>query len=253
MRTVPGALVDRVNIAGNETGQQSNFQVKATRPADATWTLDGVVITDMAAIGSSAGVLQLRQLRRDSGLDRGPGHQAADRRRRPELRRQARHEPVPRRAPRLLRPARIARGDSNVPDELAAIGVTPATADHNKQIATTASSSAAPSSATRRGCTDRWSNQDIRLVRDTGALARHDDDRETRHQGQLAGDQARHDLGPLVHAARRRRMDGQTGDAGILREAQTATWSAARIVRGADVRKGCLRLRTTTSSTRACS
>ena len=53
MRTVPGVLVDRVNIAGNETGQQSNFQVKATRPADAVWTLDGVVVTDMAAIGTS--------------------------------------------------------------------------------------------------------------------------------------------------------------------------------------------------------
>ena len=42
-----------MNIAGNETGQQSNFQVKATRPADAVWTLDGVVVTDMAAIGAS--------------------------------------------------------------------------------------------------------------------------------------------------------------------------------------------------------
>jgi hypothetical protein len=54
MRTVPGALVDRVNIAGNETGQQAVFQVKATRPADAVWTMDGVVITDMASIGTSA-------------------------------------------------------------------------------------------------------------------------------------------------------------------------------------------------------
>jgi hypothetical protein len=53
LRTVPGVLVDRVNIAGNETGQQSNFQSKGTRPADAVWTLDGVVITDMAAIGAS--------------------------------------------------------------------------------------------------------------------------------------------------------------------------------------------------------
>src|SRR5439155_247624 len=53
LRTVPGVMVDRVNIAGNETGQQSNFQSKGTRPADAVWTLDGVVITDMAAIGAS--------------------------------------------------------------------------------------------------------------------------------------------------------------------------------------------------------
>ena len=53
LRTVPGVMVDRVNIAGNETGQQSNFQSKGTRPADAVWTMDGVPITDMAAIGAS--------------------------------------------------------------------------------------------------------------------------------------------------------------------------------------------------------
>jgi hypothetical protein len=35
LRTVPGVMVDRVNIAGNETGQQSNFQSKGTRPQDA--------------------------------------------------------------------------------------------------------------------------------------------------------------------------------------------------------------------------
>ena len=53
LRTVPGVMVDRVNIAGNETGQQSNFQSKGTRPGDAVWTLDGVVVTDMAALGMS--------------------------------------------------------------------------------------------------------------------------------------------------------------------------------------------------------
>ena len=46
-RSVPGVLVDRVNIGGNETGQQSNFQSKGTRPQDAVWTMDGVQITDM--------------------------------------------------------------------------------------------------------------------------------------------------------------------------------------------------------------
>src|SRR5205085_2117997 len=51
MRTVPGVLVDRVNIGGNETGQQSNFVVKGTRPQDAVWTLDGVVVTDMTLAG----------------------------------------------------------------------------------------------------------------------------------------------------------------------------------------------------------
>ena len=53
MRTVPGVLVDRVNIGGNETGQQSNFASKGTRPQDAVWTIDGIVITDMTATGAS--------------------------------------------------------------------------------------------------------------------------------------------------------------------------------------------------------
>src|SRR5580704_15332766 len=53
MRTVPGVLVDRVNVGGNETGQQSNFASKGTRPQDAVWTMDGINITDMAATGAS--------------------------------------------------------------------------------------------------------------------------------------------------------------------------------------------------------
>src|SRR5205814_2923954 len=54
MRSVPGVLVDRVNIGGNETGQQSNFASKGTRPQDAVWTLDGIVVNDMAATGACA-------------------------------------------------------------------------------------------------------------------------------------------------------------------------------------------------------
>src|SRR5436190_356102 len=53
MRTVPGVLVDRVNIAGSESGQQSNFYGKGADIKDSVWSLDGIVITDMAAIGSS--------------------------------------------------------------------------------------------------------------------------------------------------------------------------------------------------------
>jgi hypothetical protein len=53
LRTIPGVVVDRVNIAGNESGQQSNFTGKGASPNDVMWNLDGVVITDMAAIGAS--------------------------------------------------------------------------------------------------------------------------------------------------------------------------------------------------------
>jgi hypothetical protein len=53
MRTIPGVLVDRVNVAGSESGQQSYFTSKGSAPKDAVWSIDGVVITDMAALGSS--------------------------------------------------------------------------------------------------------------------------------------------------------------------------------------------------------
>jgi hypothetical protein len=59
MRSVPGVLVDRVNVGGNETGQQSNFASKGTRPQDAVWTLDGIVIRPGGHWGL-ADVLQLR-------------------------------------------------------------------------------------------------------------------------------------------------------------------------------------------------
>ena len=53
LRTVPGVQMDRVNIAGNETGQQSNFASKGSSRYDTVWTMDGVMITDMSATGGS--------------------------------------------------------------------------------------------------------------------------------------------------------------------------------------------------------
>lgn len=58
-RAVPGVLLDRVNVAGGDTGQQPGLSSKGTRPFDTTWTLDGVLVTDMAAAGSSAFYLNL--------------------------------------------------------------------------------------------------------------------------------------------------------------------------------------------------
>ena len=69
LRSINGVLVDRVNVGGNETGQQSSFVSKGTRPQDAVWTMDGVAITDMAL--RSSHLLQLRPSG-DPRLDRGP-------------------------------------------------------------------------------------------------------------------------------------------------------------------------------------
>jgi hypothetical protein len=53
LQTVPGVVVDRVNVGGAESGQQSNYQAKGAASGDNTWNMDGVAITDMAALGSS--------------------------------------------------------------------------------------------------------------------------------------------------------------------------------------------------------
>jgi len=53
LQTVPGVIVDRVNVGGAESGQQSNYQAKGASGADNTWNIDGVAVTDMAATGST--------------------------------------------------------------------------------------------------------------------------------------------------------------------------------------------------------
>jgi hypothetical protein len=53
LRAVPGVLVDRVNTAGTESGQQSGYVGKGSVQQDSSWTLDGVTITDPGAAGSS--------------------------------------------------------------------------------------------------------------------------------------------------------------------------------------------------------
>ncbi len=50
----PGVLVDRVNVGGNESGQQSNFIGTGSSGRDNVFAVDGVVLTDMNAVGGSA-------------------------------------------------------------------------------------------------------------------------------------------------------------------------------------------------------
>src|SRR5512139_1884524 len=42
MQTVPGIIVDRVNVGGSESGQQSGYQAKGATGADASWNMDGI-------------------------------------------------------------------------------------------------------------------------------------------------------------------------------------------------------------------
>jgi hypothetical protein len=162
MRSVPGVLVDRVNIGGNETGQQSNFTMKGTRPQDAVWTLDGVVVTDMTLTGASPTYFNFDNFQEiqvsTSGQDitqptGGLGMNF-----------------VVKRGTNLFHGA--IRGyfgsdglqASNVPDELAALGVTDASADHVNQISDYGLEFGGPIVSNRAWFYGSFSNQDIRLV-----------------------------------------------------------------------------------------
>jgi Carboxypeptidase regulatory-like domain/TonB-dependent Receptor Plug Domain len=54
MQTVPTVYMDRVNVGGAESGQQSNYNAKGAQDRDNTWSIDGVPVTDMGATGASA-------------------------------------------------------------------------------------------------------------------------------------------------------------------------------------------------------
>jgi hypothetical protein len=53
LQQTPGVLIDRINVGGNESGQQSNYVGKGATSDQSTWNVDGVNITDVGALGSS--------------------------------------------------------------------------------------------------------------------------------------------------------------------------------------------------------
>ena len=53
LQSTPGVQVDRINIGGTQSGQQSIYISKGAPRNDGTWNIDGVNITDMGATGSS--------------------------------------------------------------------------------------------------------------------------------------------------------------------------------------------------------
>jgi len=168
MRSVPGVLVDRVNIGGNETGQQSNFASKGTRPQDASWTMDGIEITDMAATGASPTYFNFDNFE--------------------EIQVSTAGNDIKSRTGGMGLNLVVKRGTnsfngtvrgyfdndamewSNVPDELKAAGVTPDTADHNEQISDYGFDVGGPIFRDRAWFYGSYSIQDVRLVRRAGAL-----------------------------------------------------------------------------------
>jgi hypothetical protein len=53
LQQTAGIAMDRENIGGNMSGQQSNYVSRGGNPTNNKWTLDGVDITDMSATGAS--------------------------------------------------------------------------------------------------------------------------------------------------------------------------------------------------------
>jgi hypothetical protein len=53
LQQTPGVLMDRINVGGNESGQQSTYIGKGAAGDQSTWNVDGVNITDVGALGSS--------------------------------------------------------------------------------------------------------------------------------------------------------------------------------------------------------
>src|SRR3982751_3134435 len=51
LQQTAGIAMDRENIGGNMSGQQSNFVSRGGNPTNNKWSLDGVDITDMSATG----------------------------------------------------------------------------------------------------------------------------------------------------------------------------------------------------------
>ena len=54
LQQTPGVLIDRQNVGGSESGEQSHFVGKGADPTQNAWNLEGVTVTDMKSTGSSS-------------------------------------------------------------------------------------------------------------------------------------------------------------------------------------------------------
>jgi hypothetical protein len=221
MRSVPGVLVDRVNIGGNETGQQSNFASKGTRPQDAVWTMDGINITDMTATGASPSYYNYDNFEEIQVSTAG----------------QDIKQPTGGMGLNLV----VKRGtnqfhggvrgyfdndameSSNVPDELVAAGVTPETSDHNKQISDYGFDLGGPILRDKAWFYGSYSIQDVRLVRRAGALV--DRTQLKNPDVKLNWQATRQDMVSFLYFDGFKIKDGRSpGVSGILFDAPTATF-----------------------------
>jgi hypothetical protein len=232
LRTVPGVIMDRVNIAGNESGQQSSFAAKGSARADAVWNLDGVNITDMAAIGASPSYFDydafeeiqittsgndIRQSTGGVGLNfvtkRGTNSFHGT------LRGYFTHEDL---------------GSANTPEELVnptpafraagAIPLTDDTANHNQQVADYGFDLGGPIVKDKLWFWGSYGKQDIRLVRSQGALIDKTllKDFNAKINWQATGSDM---VSVLWFLGAKQKFGRLTGNCAGCNEASTATWN----------------------------
>src|SRR5690606_10328290 len=53
LERTPSIAMDRINVGGSQSGQQSNYIARGNGTGNNKWSLDGVDITDMSATGAS--------------------------------------------------------------------------------------------------------------------------------------------------------------------------------------------------------
>lgn len=59
MQMSPGMMIDRENVGGSDSGQQSGYYGHGSSSGDATWNVDGANITDNSALGAAPGYLNV--------------------------------------------------------------------------------------------------------------------------------------------------------------------------------------------------
>jgi len=221
MRSVPGVLVDRVNIGGNETGQQSNFASKGTRPQDASWTLDGVEVTDMAATGASPTYFNYDNFEEIQVSTAGNDIKS-------RTGGMGLNFVVKRGTNDFNGSVRLYYDDenmewSNVPDELKAAGVTAETTDHNKQISDYGAELGGPILRDKAWFYASYSIQDVRLVRRAGSLI--DRTQLKNPTVKLNWQATKSDMVSFLYFDGFKIKDGRSpGTTGILFDAPTATY-----------------------------
>ncbi len=218
LRAVPGVVTDRVNVAGNESGQMGSFIAKGHQ-GDTVWTLDGIVVTDEGGGSptyfnfdafeqvqiSTAG----NDIKQPTG---GIGYNLV-----------------------LKRGTNQFRGTANayftnhsleaanVPSQLAAQGVTPSTANHNDKISDMNVDLGGPILKNRAWFYGAYATQDVRVFRAAGQYI----DETKFYQTTLKGEwqATKKDMvSVLYYKGDTDKVGRSPADAGILIDAPTATW-----------------------------